>query len=267
MSLSGELLAATSNPPLYGKPARLTLKGETPGAATALALEATLDQTRTPTWGEASLRWAGIPLSGTVLGDDELGALVKAGTARLNGTLRVKGDEWKGQILLQAEGVTLEPRVGLAGPAGKYAALALAGVRRFTMTIGIEGKDSALKFRLDSDLGAALADGLRRAFSDQLAAQRKVLEERVNALYAERAKALSAQTQGLESSLLVNLVREFVGISTPFDKLTELRAHFQIKHAAVGFPFFEHLRQKGGLCALAAPGAPDEHESLREHYP
>ncbi len=92
MALEGSLAGVTSNPPLYGRPARLTLKGAVPGGGPAMGLQATLDQTKTPGQTELTLHYAGLPLAGMGLGDERLGASLKGGDAALNGTIRIVGD-------------------------------------------------------------------------------------------------------------------------------------------------------------------------------
>src|SRR5205807_4548166 len=95
MDLSGQLGGVTSNPPLYGKPAVLSLSGRAAGGV-AMALEGRLDQTREPGATELKLSYAGFPLAGLALGDPELGADVKDGRGRLNGAVRIVGDQWNG---------------------------------------------------------------------------------------------------------------------------------------------------------------------------
>jgi uncharacterized protein (TIGR03545 family) len=207
MDLEGVLAGVTSNPPLYGKPATLTLRGSVPKGP-AMQLQALLDQTKIPLGGELTLHYAGLPLAGLSLGDEKVGAAVRDGSARLDGTIRIAGDQWKGQVMIQADGVALAPQVSLAGPAAGYAAAALSSVRRFTATIGIEGKEDDLHFKLSSDLGQTLADGMKRAFSTEIAKQRRQLEAKVNALYAERAKELQGRTDALRSQLLGPLDRQ-----------------------------------------------------------
>lgn len=202
MNLSGSLLDVTSNPPLYGKPSRLFLKGETPRKDSRMTLEATLDQTRRPGGAEVKLQYSGLPLAGTSLGDKELGADITAGAASVDGTVSIVGDEWKGRIVLKAENVSLKPRLGLEGPAGQFAAAALQGIRRFTATVAIEGKENDLHFKIDSNLGQAIAEAMKKGVSSQLAGQRKLVEEKLNALYAERAKDLRGQASGLQASLM-----------------------------------------------------------------
>lgn len=201
LAVEGLLRGLTSNAPLHGKPLTLSLKGAAARGPRA-ALDVLVDQTTAGGPAELSLKAEGIPLSGAELGDSELGATLTAGAARVSAALRLVGEKWEGKAVLAAEGVSLEPRLKLEGPAGRFAAEALRGVKRFTVTVGIAGKEDDLKLSLSSDLGQVLADGVKRAVAAEFAAQRKVLEDKLNALYSEKARGLRAQADGLRGRLL-----------------------------------------------------------------
>jgi uncharacterized protein (TIGR03545 family) len=229
LDLSGTLSGVTSNPPVYGNPARLVLKGGKPGGP-SLDLAGLLDQTRAPGLTEATFRYQGVPLAGAVLGDEGMGAAVKAGSGRVSGSLRVVGERWQGTVRLDAEGVSLDPKLSLPGNQAKYAAMALKAVRRFSATIGIEGTEENLKLSLSSDLGRSLADGLKRAASQELEAQTRELRKKIDAAVAEKARPLQerlGKTQGellgplnAQQAELQKALQQAVGKAVPgLDKL------------------------------------------------
>lgn len=201
MDLYGTLTGVTSDAPLYGKPARLNLSGAVKNGPT-LSLEGLLDQTKEPGGAAVDFNYAGLPLAGLFLGDGELGAQVTAGSARLKGRISSQGDQWKGEVLIDASSIRLEPKLGLSGDMARFAGSALKGVTRFNARVGIEGAEDDLRFTISSDLGRTLADSLKGAFSAEIAAQRKILEQKIDALYAGKAKALQAQAGQLQSQLL-----------------------------------------------------------------
>ncbi len=208
MALEGLLTGVTSNPPLYGRPARLMMKGATAGGGPTMQLTATADETREPGAIQLQLHYTGLPLAGLGLGDDQLGASVKGGLATLDGAIRVVGDEWDGRVRLDAGGVSLVPQVKLSGPAAGYASQALSGVRRFGITVGISGRGDDLHLSLSSDLGATLASGLSSAYSGAIERQRKEVEAKVDALYMERRRQLQGQAAALQKQLLAPLDRQ-----------------------------------------------------------
>lgn len=201
MDLEGTLTGVTSNAPLYGKPARLVMKGAV-AAGPKLSFNGLLDQTKEPGSTSLDFDYAGMPLAGLFLGDSEVGAEVSGGSARLNGRLSSSGDLWKGQVLIDAAGVALTPKLGLKGDVARFAGSALQGVKSFSARVGIEGAQDDLRFSISSDLGKTLAAGLKSAFSAELALQEKALRAQIDALYAGKAKALQAQTSQLQAQLL-----------------------------------------------------------------
>ncbi len=201
MDLEGAIVGITSNPPLYGKPTRLFLKGEVPGGASVLGLEGTLDETHEPASAILAFHYSGIPLAGSALGDSELGADVKAGLGRVNGSLQIDGGQLRGAITMQADGVALSPHTAAPGRAGQFALAALRGVRQFGAQIGISGTAEQPRLTIDSDLGKSLAGALSRGLSAQLASQRQAVEAKVDALYNAKAAPLRAQTSRLQAQL------------------------------------------------------------------
>ena len=212
MALEGTVTDATSNAPLYGKPTKVVLKGEVPKTATSLAIDAIIDGTREPGTTAVSFHYAGIPLAGTSLGDSELGADIAGGSARVDATVNAAGEDWKGRVVLEARDADLKPRLGFSGPAAQFAAAALAGVRRFTVTVGFAGRGKDLHFTVESDLGQAVAEGIKKGFSAQIAGQRKIFEDKLNALYSGKAKDVNGQAAGLESSMLTPLQKQRAAI-------------------------------------------------------
>jgi len=208
MALQGLLTGVTSNPPLYGRPAELTLKGAAAGGGPAMALQGTVDQTKEPGALRLKLHYAGLPLSGLGLGDEQLGASLKGGVGTLDGDIGVVGDQWNGTVRLDASGVTLSPQVKLSGPAAGYASQALSGIRRFGVTIGLSGREDDLHLTMKSDLGQAVASGLSSAFKGAVAQQRAQVEAKVNALYAARRQQLQSQADALQKQLLAPLDRQ-----------------------------------------------------------
>ena len=206
IAFEGTLAGATSDAPLYGKPAKLTLSGKGSDGR-SLMLEGVLDQVREPGTATVDFDYGGVPLAGLDLGDGQLGGALSRGSARVHGRLRLQGEQTSGEIVLEADGVELEPRVGLGGAAGRLAKDALKGIRRFRAVVGVLGTGQDLKFTLSSDMGQTIADALKRGVSDALAEQRKALQAKLDALYEQKAAELRSRTGALESSLLGPLLQ------------------------------------------------------------
>lgn len=211
MTLAGRLDGVTSNPDLYGKPATLELSGRAAGG-TSLKLSGRLDQQNEPVGVVVTFDGSGFPLAGASLGDGEIGGKISAGRAKATGEMRSVGDEWKGEIFVQASGVMLEPKVALTGIAGKAASDALKSLNSFHVRVGISGKESDLKLAFASDAGDVLAGAMKKAMTGQFDAQRKALQARVDALYNEKLKGVRGQTDGLSSQILDPLDSQRAGL-------------------------------------------------------
>lgn len=201
LDLKGVLDGATSNPALYGKPATLVLDGRSSSGPSA-ALSARLDQQNDPVGVTLALDASGLSLAGTSLGDGELGGTLTKGLAAVHGKISSTGDEWTGQIVVDATQVALEPKVALAGPAGALAADALRSLTGFSVRVGISGREDDLKLAFSSNIGDAVAGAMRKAVAGQVEAQKKALEAKLESLYGGKDKDARASADGLAGKLL-----------------------------------------------------------------
>jgi len=201
LDLKGVLDGVTSNPKLYGKPATLTLAGKSVSGP-AVTLGGRLDQQNEPVGVTVDFAGSGFSLAGTSLGDGEVGGALTAGTAKVKGRLSSAGDEWTGEVFVEAAGVVLEPKVALGGTAGALVRDALKSLTGFNVRIAISGREDDLKLAFSSNIGEAVAAAMRKAVSGQLEAQKKVLEAKLASLYGDKAKDARASVDGLTGKLL-----------------------------------------------------------------
>jgi uncharacterized protein (TIGR03545 family) len=201
LDLKGVLNGVTSNPKLYGKPATLVLAGKS-ASGPAVSLDGRLDQEKDPVGVSLDFTGQGFSLAGTSLGDGEIGGALTAGSAKLKGRLASAGDEWTGDVLVEATGVKLEPKVALSGPAGALVSDALKSLTGFNVRVKISGKEDDLKLGFSSNAGDVIAAAMRKAVSGQMDAQKKVLEGKLAALYGDKGKDARASVDGLTAKLL-----------------------------------------------------------------
>lgn len=201
LDLKGALDGVTSNPKLYGKPATLTLAGKS-ASGPAVSLGGVLDQQKDPVGVTVDFSGSGFSLAGTSLGDGEVGGALTAGAAKLKGRLASTGDEWTGEVFVEASGVVLEPKVSLTGTAGALVSDALKSLTSFNVRIGISGREDDLKLAFSSNAGEVVAAAMRKAVSGRLEEQKKVLEGKLAALYGDKAKDARASVDGLAGKLL-----------------------------------------------------------------
>ncbi len=201
LDLQGVLDGVTSNPKLYGKPATLTLAGKS-AAGPAISLNGRLDQQNDPVGVALDFTGSGFSLAGTSLGDGEVGGTLTSGSAKMKGHIASSGDEWTGEVFVEATGVVLEPKVALAGPAGALVSDALKSLNGFNVRVGISGREDDLKLAFSSNVGEAVAAAMRKAVSGQLEGQKKILEGKLAALYGNKSSDAQASVNGLTGKLM-----------------------------------------------------------------
>jgi|CXWL01.1.fsa_nt_gi uncharacterized protein (TIGR03545 family) len=201
LDLKGLLNGVTSNPKLYGKPATLDLAGKS-ASGPQMSLNGRLNQQKDPVGVSLDFEGSGFSLAGTAIGDGDVGGTLKDGRAKMRGHLDSSGDEWKGEVFVEASGVVLEPKVALTGVAGALVADALKSLSGFNLRVGISGREDDLKLAFSSNIGDVVAGAMRKAVSGQLDAQKKVLEGKLAAIYGDKFKDAQAQNAGLTAKLL-----------------------------------------------------------------
>jgi uncharacterized protein (TIGR03545 family) len=211
MALAGKLNGVTSNPELYGRPATLDLSGDAAGG-TSLKMAARLDQQNSPVGVGVKFSGTGFSLAGAALGDGSVGGTVTEGRARATGEIRSAGDEWLGEIFVEASGVKIEPKVALGGAAAGLVSDALKSLNAFSVKIGISGKEGDLHLSFSSNAGDVVAAAMKKAVSGQFEAQRKALQAKVDALYSDKLKGVQAQTHALSGQLLGPLDAQRAGL-------------------------------------------------------
>ena len=211
MTITGDLRGVTSSPAVYGRPATLDLAGDAAGGE-SLKLSGRLDQQNEPVGVGVKFSASGFSLADASLGDGEVGGRIAAGVAKASGEIRSAGDEWKGDVLVEATGVRLEPKVALGGIAGAAVSDALKSLNTFSVRIVLSGKEGDLKLTFSSNIGEAVAAAMKKAVAGQFDAQRKALQAKVDALYADKLKGVRAQTDGLQSKILGPLDAQRAGL-------------------------------------------------------
>jgi hypothetical protein len=182
MTLDGRITDVASD----GRTSRLKLEGK--GSGRVLTLLGSVDAKVL----DLNLLYGGLPLSGLALGEGDVAAAVAAGSAKVNAKLRIT-ERWKGEAVLDASGVKLEPKVSLPGTAGRAASSALSGLRSFSARVGVEGVEDDLRFSVSSDLGKTLAASLRNAATAEAEVKTRELRAQLDGKYQPKLRELQAR--------------------------------------------------------------------------
>ena len=212
LGFSGEAADFTSNPPLVGRPARVELAGAQ-GARKA-RLGAILDHTRETPRDEVSFEYAGLPMPALKAGDPaSLAVTVSPGPATLSGKLVLDGPSLTGTIHYRQSNVTVTPASNAGGTTERLAAAAFAGIRDLDAELTLGGTLEDPQFSLKSNLGSALADGMKAALG-------KEAQARLADAQAQIAKLVDSRVQGLQNQLNASLGSAMGGLG--LDKINGL---------------------------------------------
>ncbi len=205
LEFSGELADVTSEPGHWPRPLTLHVRGER--GSQSLRLDALLDHRQETGEDRVDLVYRGYPLEGLMLGKEELAVAIKKAKADLTLKVVKKDERWDGALLLEARDAVLEPQTQMSGIVAQKLAEAVRGIRQFQVEVGFAGQENNLDFKLRSDIGTILAASLKAMFDQELAKQKKALEDKVNALYKEKADELEKSLADKKAVILGPLAK------------------------------------------------------------
>lgn len=197
----GEARDFSSNPPLVGKPARLQLAGGSKGRS--VSLTGLLDHTKERPKDSISFRYSGLPVEALTGGGGDFSLAVSPGVADVSGTIELDGPALGGTISFAETGISLKPTV--AGQDPKLARVienSFSGIKSISARLTLGGTIEDPQFRLSSNLGDALAQGLKQSLGAEIAAQKQALETQVQAIVGQKQAALNQQLTGSQKELL-----------------------------------------------------------------
>ena len=222
LAFSGEADDFSSNPPLVGRPSRIDLNGAQ-GARKA-RLSASLDHTRQTPRDEVDFEYAGLPMAAMTAGDpSSLAVTVGPGVAAVSGKVVLDGDALTGTVRFRQSGVKITPATGAGGATERLAAAAFASIHDIDAVVTLGGTLEEPHFGLSSNLGSALANGLKAAVG-------KEAQARLADAQAQIAKLVDGRVAGLQNQLNGSLGSALGGLG--MDRINGLQD--QIKKQATG---------------------------------
>ena len=178
LALSGKVYGITTQPAIYGKPTTAELSGKTGGRS--LLLSALLDHRAEPSRDKASFSLKGLPIKDYQLGNsDSLSLLMTGGNAAVSGEAELQNGQLNAKILVQADNVSLSAKTSGEGLLASALKNSVQKINRLTVSILLKGDPQSPDIEVDSNLGQALADGLRGVFGSEIEKQKKQLEQLV----------------------------------------------------------------------------------------
>ena len=241
VKIVGTVIGLTTQPKRYGRPTLVKLAAS--GAA-KVQIDASFDRTGDLPLDRITIDCPALRIPGQTLGDDRLLAFDLApSTARVEAELTLAGDQLNGVLLLAQSEVALTPhateRLGGGGtannppgsqaeplprPSGngalnrlgvgsKVLAATLADIHDITTTVRLTGTLGKPTWTLESNLGDALAAGIRNAWRKKLEHRRDELIAKFQRELDRELAKLTEQLDARRGELVASLNAEQTGLA------------------------------------------------------
>ena len=223
-NFQGQARDLTSHPQLLGKPAVITIDVAGPQP---LHIEATADRTSELAWDRLQIRCPQLEQKERTLGDQEkLAVNLASGVARLHIDLQLRGSKLEGVVSLEQDSPHVKTQFSnsLGGAAlSSRVNQSLEAVQKLETKIYLSGSLKKPRWRMQSNLGPQIAEGVNLAMRQELDARTQQLAQKVNLRverkWAELEQVLTQRSDQLlaglsaEQQQIAQIVQQFGGKS------------------------------------------------------
>ncbi|MHB1117262.1 TIGR03545 family protein [Sideroxydans sp.] len=207
--LSGEIRDAATDQALVGRPMIATLKGDFPQqGVSGIKAELVVDHTKAEPVERMELSVARYGVAGRSLVNSPnvtLGFAQAVASASLTAELR--GEQVKMQVSNQFRDVAFET-TAQSTVVREMMQASLAGLKTVRMDAGVRGTWGDLDWNLSTNLGDALARGMKRYLQEKMDEARKRIQAQVDQRIAAQRQKLTARRNELESRLRSSLAEK-----------------------------------------------------------
>ncbi len=202
---TGSLTNVSDQPRLLAEPARLELiaRGEIP-----VTLEVISDRRTDTPREELFLACSAIPLAGQTVGNqDKLAMRMSPGTANFRVELVLTGEKIAGSIAFLQPNCQIAPLANSSSNPTLITALtqALGNIDQLSAEVQLAGTLKRPEFKIESQLGQQLADGISNAVLDLASKKSEAMLAEVSAKMNERLTQLETTKNTLQQELLAKL--------------------------------------------------------------
>lgn len=192
LDYKGTLTDVSSDPKIVGRPIVLDLAGKNAAGPEALALRAEIDFTKDIARQAVKMKYSGLPLAGTKLGNVGGPVSIKDGTGAVAADLEVRGEQLSGTIDFNAAPAKLYHVTEQAND--KLMALlhdVLSRVNALDINVIVSDTVDSPDFKIKSSIDNQLNDAVKQALQKQLDELKGQIKQRVDELVnGERQKLL-----------------------------------------------------------------------------
>ncbi|HRY29328.1 MAG TPA: TIGR03545 family protein [Elusimicrobiota bacterium] len=241
LTYKGTLKDVTSDPKKVGKPIALEISGKSEAGPQSLSLRGEFDYTTDTPREQVRLRYAGIGLADTKLGQVGAPVSIREGNGVVTADLTIKAEKIAGDIRFEAAPVVLEQTLSAEQKKNRLLQIlhdVLTTLDRLNVTVAVSDTLTSPDFKLSTNVDDAVKNAVKQVLSKELEELKASFRARVSELVDGEKQKLTSQLDGKTG-----------GITDKFNKKDQLlqSAQGQIDQT------LEDLKTKG-QSALPIPG-------------
>jgi uncharacterized protein (TIGR03545 family) len=223
----GTLKDVTSDPKLVGKPIALDVTGKRTDGPEKLTLHAEFDYTTDVGREAVNLKYEGLALAGTKLGEVGGPVAIKSGAGLVTADVEVKGADLAGVIQFKAEPVALDHQVPAEQAKNKLLTIVhdvLAGINRLDAAVTVSNTVRSPKFDLKTTLDDQFKDAVSQVLKKELEELKAQFRARVDELVNEQRQKLASLIEsktGLAGNKLNSKENAVAAAQEQLDKLQD----------------------------------------------
>jgi len=191
-----------SVPSMVADPATIELSGKSEGRT--VSVSASLDHRSEVAKDSIAFNLGGIAVKAFELGSpSSFGLKIGNGTAQIQGNVTFVGDAMSGRIKFRETGVSIEPTFGNVDKRLRSVLVdAFDGIRVLEVDVVLSGTLADPGIKIVSNLGKAAASGLKKSVGKKIAAKRRELQKKIDAIVDGHTKALRSKISGRQKQML-----------------------------------------------------------------
>lgn len=204
--ISGSISDITSDPKLHQKPTIVRMEGL--GSEDQVKLKATLDRTGDVAINDLDVSYVlNKPLQFEIGDKDSFFIKVNAQGADWSAYVRTEGNELRGRLLLLQEPAKFEPQLkdNADERLVRMIKSSISGIGKIEATVQLSGTLDKPSVKLKTNLGPAIARGVKNAIGDELATEQEALIAKVDAKVKEKTGLFVKEFNARHSNILSEL--------------------------------------------------------------
>ena len=190
IDFSGQVLGITSDPSLYGQPAKIDLKGSQIGSPLAASVSVVLDHTGDIAKDELLMTVKGLEVAQMIHHAENSKIQIQAGQAQADFQLNYIHLDLSARLNLQAKNLkTKNLQQGLSQTESIFYSV-LENIPNLEVNADARGTEDHLDFSVDTNLDEIFSSKLKSLVGDQLSQVQLRIEKKVNELLSEKMKGV-----------------------------------------------------------------------------